>query len=303
MKKFYLLIMALVCYVTTTMAQPDPDCPINYFAIPYIVPGGPNYCKVVVGNGPIGDPGTDIRLFMYAPDGHLISDYNNSTSVFFLTVNGPVSTGNFNYACQTIEHIDVEYSVGGIIKTCTIKPLPAAPLPIKLSSFNGRLSTESEATIAWSSSMEENSFKYEVQRSADGKNFVTVGTITAAGTTLEGAKYSFKDVLPANGGYFYRLNMIDLDGKSEFSKVVYVNSKKGAGVVTKVFPSPFISEVQLIGATSADLTPNNIKVFSVTGQLIKYRIVGANAIAIDENAPKGVYILKVKDQTFKLSKQ
>jgi hypothetical protein len=198
--------------------------------------------------------------------------------------------------------------VGGVLKTCTFSPPPPAPLPIKLSGFNGRLNTETEATLVWTSSLEENSFQYEVQRSADGKNFVTVGKIKAAGTSLEAVKYSFNDPLPANGTYWYRLNMIDLDGKTELSKVVYVNSKKGSGIVTKLFPNPFTSEVQLIGATSADLnTPGNIKVYSMAGQLINFRIVGANAIAIDASAPKGMYFLKFNNgssnQTFKLVKQ
>jgi hypothetical protein len=207
------------------------------------------------------------------------------------------------YNCQTIDHIEIDFNVGGVHYTCTYPVAQGGTLPIKLSGFNGRLNTETEATLVWTSSLEENSFQYEVQRSADGKNFVTVGKVSAAGTSLEAVKYSFNDPLPANGSYWYRLNMVDLDGKTELSKVVYVNSKKGSGIVTKLFPNPFTSEVQLIGATSADLnTQGNIKVFNMAGQQIKFSIVGANAIAIDKSAPTGMYILKIKDQTFKLNK-
>ncbi len=181
-------------------------------------------------------------------------------------------------------------------------------MPIKLTAFNGRLNTETEATLAWTSSLEENSFQYEVQRSADGKNFVTVGKVNAAGVSFDAVKYSFKDPLPAIGDYYYRLKMVDHDGKSELSKVVYVNSKKGNGIVTKLFPNPFKSEIQLIGATSADLnTPGNLKVFNMSGQQISYRIVGANAISIDPNAPKGLYVVSlnngVNKQIFKIVKE
>jgi hypothetical protein len=52
------------------------------------------------------------------------------------------------------------------------------------------------------------------------------------------------------------------------------------------------------------MIPANIKVFNVTGQMIKYRIVGANAISIDDAAPSGVYFLKFKqDEVFKLLKK
>ena len=302
MKKFYLSIMALVCYATTSIAQ----CPAGFHAAAFTIGGTPQYCKLFVGNGPTIDPGTDARLFLIDVNGNAIPDLNGN-GYLILDATGAAT---FEYNCQGIHHIEVDYWQGGVKKTCVFTPPPPAPLPIKLSGFNGRLNTETEATLVWTSSLEENSFQYEVQRSADGKNFVTVGKVKAAGTSIEAVKYSFNDPLPANGGYWYRLNMIDIDGKTELSKVVYVNSKKGSGIVTKIFPNPFTSEVQLIGATSADLnTPGNIKVFSMTGQLINFRIVGANAISIDATAPKGMYFLKIRNstntdtQTFKLVKQ
>jgi hypothetical protein len=271
----------------------------------YLVPATTPYYKLFVGNGPTG---TAVQLSVVQDGpvggGQPIPFLNSSPAVYFTSLDITTGGGSYAYAnTYTAGHIEIDFEFGGKHYTCKYPVISGGSLPIKLTSLNGRLSTESEANISWTSSLEENSFKYEVQRSADGKNFVTVGTVKAAGTSIETVKYSFNDPLPGTGAYYYRLKMIDIDGTAEMSKVVYVNSKKGNGIVTKVFPNPFTSEIQLIGATSSDLTPNNIKVFSVTGQLVKYSIVGANAIAIDVTAPKGLYIVKVKDQTFKLSKQ
>jgi hypothetical protein len=298
MKKFYLFLLALVGYATTTTAQCPPA-----LAKFYNVPATPPYCKLFIGGGPVASPADTPLVSLVAPaalGGQPIPDLNGN---YFTKLYAAGGGGTVEYNCQTIDHIEIDYKVGGVHHTCIYPVGAGGSLPIKLSAFSGRLNTETEATLSWTSSLEENSFKYEIQRSADGKTFATVGTVNAAGTSLEAVKYNFNDPLPGSGAYFYRLNMIDIDGKSELSKVVYVNSKKGNGIVTKIFPNPFTSEVQLIGATSADLTSNNIKVFSITGQLMKYRIVGANAIAIDEAAPKGLYILRFKDQTFKLDKQ
>jgi hypothetical protein len=309
MKKFYLLIMALVCYATTVLAQNPynnpPQCPAvraEYFTVP-----GTNYCKIFIGNGPTASPADTPVVQLISPsvapfNGAPIPDLNGV--VFTKMVNsGGAGYASIAYGCQTIDHIEIDFNQGGHHYTCKYAVAPGGSLPIKLSSLTGRLSTETDATITWTSSLEENSYKYEVQRSADGKNFVTVGTVNAAGISLDPVKYSFNDPLPGTGAYYYRLKMVDHDGFTEVSKVVYVNSKKGSGVVTKIFPNPFTSEVQLIGATSSDLISNNIKVFTVTGQMVKYNIVGANAIAIDVSAPKGMYIVRFKDQTFKLNKQ
>jgi hypothetical protein len=310
MKKFYLLIMAFVCYATTTNAQilTPATCPSTLAIANYIVSLQPPFYQLWITGGPTtagtgSVPPASVQLLDINGAAIPIFTNNGTTPISYLNNNG---SATINYGGQFVDIVQIIWRdpVSGNLKTCQFRPGPAASLPIKLSSFSGRLNTETEATIAWSSSLEENSFKYEVQRSADGKNFVTVGTVNAAGTSLQTVKYSYNDALPGAGAYFYRLKMIDQDGKSEMSKTVYVNSKKGAGVVTKVFPNPFTSEIQLIGATSADLNSSNtIQVFTVTGQRVNFRITGANAIAIDENSPRGVYILKIKDQTFKLNKQ
>jgi len=302
MKKFYLSIMALVGLATTSIAQCPPA-----LAKYYTVTGTTTYCKLFIGGGPVATPADTPRVWMIAPailGGQPIPTLNGATFTKLYAAGGG---GTIEYNCQSIDHIEIEYFVGTTLVKCSYPVSEGGALPIKLSGFNGRLNTETEATLVWTSSLEENSFQYEVQRSADGKNFVTVGKVTAAGTSLEAVKYSFNDPLPANGTYWYRLNMVDLDGKTEFSKVVYVNSKKGSGIVTKLFPNPFTSEVQLIGATSTDLnTQGNIKVFSMGGQMINFRVVGANAISIDPSAPKGMYFLKFNNgttnQTFKLVK-
>ena len=306
MKKFYLLIMALVCYAASTLAQPyinpTPPCPAAMSARYFVVPAVTPYYKIYIGNGPIVSPTALVSLVQPAQVGGQPVPDVNGTTLFTPLDNTGGATIEYPLI-YTVHHIEIDFDIAGVHYKCRYLADAGGSLPIKLTALSGRLNTETDATIAWTSAMEENSFKYEVQRSADGKNFVTVGTVKAAGTSVDAVKYSFNDPLPGTGAYFYRLKMVDIDGSSEMSKVVYVNSKKGNGIVTKIFPNPFTSEVQLIGATSADLAPNNIKVFNITGQLIKFRIVGANAIAIDENAPKGMYIVKIKDQTFKLSKQ
>lgn len=304
MKKFYLFILALVGYATTSLAQPYnnpvPPCPAAMSVKYYLVPAATPYYKIFIGGGPVVSPTALVSLVGPPPTSQPIPDLNNA--YFTPLDNSGAATVEYPDT-YTVHHIEVDFDIATTHYTCKYLATAGGAMPIKLTAFNGKLNTETEATLAWTSSLEENSFQYEVQRSADGKNYVTVGKVTAAGTSLEAVKYTYNDPLPGSGAYFYRLKMVDLDGKSELSKSVYVNSKKGTSVVTKIFPNPFTSEVQLIGATSADLnTPGNIKVFNMAGQRINFRIVGANAIAIDEKASKGMYFIQVGEVTHKLLK-
>jgi len=187
---------------------------------------------------------------------------------------------------------------------CCVALVPAAiVLPVRLTKFNIRLINENTASLDWTSAAEFNSRNYIVERSRDGKNFESIGTINAAGNSSRTINYQYNDKLAVSGAYFYRLNQIDIDGKSEYSKVVYINSGKTIGTSLRVFPNPFQSDVQLVGITTGDLNSKNVRLFNTTGQQINYQISGANAITIDDTNPKGVYILKVKEQAYKLIKQ
>lgn len=297
MKKFYLLI-ALVVFSMGLRAQ--LTCPAVAFQYQFTTPTV--HCVVNVGGLPTTG---DVVISLVAANGQFIP-YYGSTNQFEVAVSN-AGTASFFYDCAGPgpKSVLVKRVVANTtVEQCTISNIiQAAPMPMKLTSFNGRLENETNVDLSWTSVIEFDSYQYQIERSADGKNYVKVGTINAAGASNEAKKYSFKDPLPGSGAYYYRLKQVDIDGKFEYSKSVYVNSKRGSSAVTKVFPNPFISEIQLIGATSADLNmPGNVKVFNMTGQMIKWRVTGANAIAIDESAPKGMYLIKIGESTHKLVK-
>lgn len=302
MKKIYLSFVALVAFAVMSMAQ--PTCPAGYVAFKYTFSSPTPHCMIIVDGAPTGQAGWVMELVNFS--GQLIPQFGTTTE-FDVPINTTTGSANFIYDCNAAGFIEVQYVLlkhvvaGTPVSTCQISHIPAAgSLPIKLTSFSGRLGTDNAVNLDWSSAIEFDSYQYQVERSADGKNFETVGTLKAAGASNSTIKYNFTDHIPTAGAYFYRLKQIDIDQKFEYSKVVYVNSKKGAGVITKVFPNPFTSEIQFIGATSADMVPANIHVYTISGQAVKYRIIGANAIAIDQVLPSGLVVVKIKDQFFKL---
>jgi hypothetical protein len=185
---------------------------------------------------------------------------------------------------------------------CNVLVPPQAFLPMKLTNFTAEISRSNTVVLNWTSEIELSSFKYVVQKSDDGKNFTDIGDIKAAGNSTKSIKYNFADINFNGGVSYFRLKQVDVDGKFEYSRVVYVNSRKSLGLVKSVAPNPFTSDVQLIGITSSEVINKNIRVFNSFGQQVSYRITGANSIAIDASAPQGVYYLRFKDQTFKLFK-
>jgi hypothetical protein len=82
-------------------------------------------------------------------------------------------------------------------------------LPVKLISFTAGRSNQS-VLLSWKTASEEGFDHFEIERSADGRSFQKIATIHAAGA---GYPYQHIDQVPLTGQNFYRLKMVDQDGK------------------------------------------------------------------------------------------
>ncbi len=189
----------------------------------------------------------------------------------------------------------------GAANCCTTPFNSGGPLPIFLTDFKVSLNQQGKAVLNWASALEIDSKSYTIEKSTNGVNFNEAGQVAASGTTRSTSNYSFTDKNAIAGRTYYRLKMLDIDGKFEYSKVVSVNGKVG-NVVT-VGPNPFITSIQLYGIASTELSAKNVQVLNAVGQQVAYKVTGANTITLDAAAPAGVYIIKLKTQQFKMLKQ
>ena len=293
MKKIYLLswVMTLLLFSLSANAQnfcPGPNPPVIRH-ISYFV-NGHEICAIyvenMIPNAPVTLFGSGLTLIPSASGTVVVTDASGFACYIYDCTKTPVRISS----CD--------------IPGCCSSPVPVRTiLPVRLTRFNSRLLNDNSVSLDWTSVTELNSNKYVVERSSDGRNFEAVGTLNSAGNSARAINYQFTDKLSVPGAYFYRLNQVDIDGKNEYSKVVYVNSGKNSGRINSVFPNPFRQDIQIVGITAGELNSKNVRLFNAAGQQVGYRISGANAIAIDDNNPKGIYILKVKDQMYKLIKQ
>jgi hypothetical protein len=298
MKKFYSIIGLLILSFGVSNSLQAQTCAPG--AITASIEGntypGATNCRIIV-LAPAEWNGAQIQAFIGAG-----SNLVTGTPTWTLSATGTrPARGEVSFPCDQVGNgaIDVELKLNN--NTCQTEITFNAPLPIKLSAFNASLKG-SGVLLNWTSEAESQASHYGVEKSGDGKNFTTIGSVKAAGNSATPLKYSYDDKNFAGTGY-YRLKLVDLDGKSSFSKVIYVNGGSGAGTTLSVFPNPFRSDVQLKGINASDVNKNNIRVFNVAGKEVSYQVTGANSIAIDANLPKGVYILQVKDQRYKMVKE
>ncbi|MEP7142872.1 MAG: T9SS type A sorting domain-containing protein [Ferruginibacter sp.] len=192
--------------------------------------------------------------------------------------------------------------------TAVISP-QGGPLPVTLTSFTASLQQSSQVKVAWSTSMEFNCNRYDIERSTDGIVFSTVATKAGGGNSSVAIAYSLIDDIKMIAApiVYYRLKQIDIDGKGSISKVVSIKLKKTISDFT-VSPNPFRDKLNINIEWDKNET-TIVKVFNVTGSEVVSKnvkmIKGYNYVDIEElsQVPPGNYIIQFNTPSGKLIKQ
>ncbi|MEO5890697.1 MAG: T9SS type A sorting domain-containing protein [Ferruginibacter sp.] len=164
----------------------------------------------------------------------------------------------------------------------------ANPLPVQLTMFTVIKKREG-AYLQWQTENEINFSHFEIEKSKDGNRFASVGLVNANNTPVFN-QYALLDKAPYSGINFYRLKMVDKNGKINYSKIETVLFSGALAI--SIFPNPGKDEIKILSA-------NNIKTIEVTdvsGKLIKRMTVSADNRYNVSDLKHGIYIIKVTDE-------
>ncbi len=119
----------------------------------------------------------------------------------------------------------------------------SSPLPVVLRDFyvtkEGR-----QVLLRWSTASESNIDRFEIERSADGKSWITAGTVKARSES-SGSRYAFTDAHPLPRRSFYRLRMIDHDGTYSYSGIRSLTMKGNLENELILYPNPTTDRIYL----------------------------------------------------------
>lgn len=189
-------------------------------------------------------------------------------------------------------------------------------LPITLTSFTAIKTNATDVKLNWGTAQEINSSNFVVERSVDGKQFETIGSVKSAVKSNMFKQYTFIDVdafSNKNNTLYYRLKMVDLDGSFEYSKLAQVNFDSGIdNKSVTVYPNPFNTSAKLIINTN-EFTTLNIQLRDMQGRAIWQKNILANMGNSEfdmqnlTHIKAGIYYLHITDnigysQTIKIVK-
>lgn len=168
-----------------------------------------------------------------------------------------------------------------------------APMPVKLSSFEGSYSPNT-FLLKWQTAWEYQNEGFEIQYSTDAVNFKKAGFVKGHQTANTSSKYEFAySGIMSGKTYYFRLKQLDTDGHFEYSRIISLSSETQNE--NFVFPNPNKGHFSL---SSPGLTADNVKLFDKTGQEIGIRSVqhdGSNTLEVcaKNTIQPGLYYLSI----------
>jgi len=224
----------------------------------------------------------------------------NVASSVALGVNG-ISTGtdavtNFGSTSGT---------VGVLTQTFPFSQLPPKMqlcqgiLPVTFLDFNASYVAANNVKVSWSTSEEVNAGYFEVQRSTDASSFMDIDQVAASQSSDQIHNYSYNDNLGAinTSVVYYRLKIVDANGKFSYSKIVSVRLGEPSTKIS-IYPNP-ASDFAVVNLYSDKQAVAMMKLMDDSGKQLLYQSYtinnGNNSLMIDKltNLPKGIYIVQV----------
>ncbi len=172
-------------------------------------------------------------------------------------------------------------------------------LPIQLLNVTGKW-VKKNPELFWETNISNNSKYFEVQKSINGNNYITIASIPVFAIQSTVYEYNYVDLSIKNSyEYYYRIKEVNIDGNFMYSKVIKLKNPQTQTI--DINPNPV---TDLLNFTINGLQTNKkleISIFSAAGQKVKAVVVSTPGYpySIDVSSlTKGVYFINTKSDFF-----
>lgn len=151
------------------------------------------------------------------------------------------------------------------------KIIPCVVLDVKLGDFTATRQSNETVLVKWNSYSESAHGYYVVEHSTDARNFVAIGQNVSQGDTNTGHDYQFIHTNPMQGMNYYRLKMVDVNGRAGYSAVRRVIFGKNNATLA-IFPNPAKDKATVM-LDIKDGDKVMIKIFDAAGRIMRQQAV------------------------------
>ncbi len=157
----------------------------------------------------------------------------------------------------------------------------------------------STAAVKWITQNEINTSRFYIERSVDGRNFVSTGNVAAAGNNSGTLTYNFNDDVSTLLKYpviYYRIKAVDADGSFSYSNIAIVKPATAGSI--SIWPNP-VTDKANVSLFSTDAGMVQLRLMDYAGQTIRVTnfpvIKGNNQLEVGNlnQLANGTYILQI----------
>ncbi len=171
-----------------------------------------------------------------------------------------------------------------------------APLPLTWLSFTVKAQNNSQSLLQWVTAQEQNTKDFYIQHCADGINWVTIGSLPAAGNSNSTSSYNYVHTNPVKGLNYYRIKQTDVDSRYGYSPVRMLSFTRALQPFT-IMGNPVTNDVLTLQVNIA----TSLAFYTADGKLLWREQVNAGTKTIDVSRyAKGTYLLKTITTTQKV---
>lgn len=188
-------------------------------------------------------------------------------------------------------------SGSGVLYVDNVYYSTVAPLPAELTSFTAT-PVQNKINLEWTTATEINNDFFQIERSADGRNFKPLSLIPGFGNSTTRQTYEFLDQAPLAGINYYRLTQVDFDGTETKSEIISAR--------VETFENAFELTSKAVNGNEVSLTyqvPSSgtyhMTIFDVSGKILHTEKAdltqGLNEM-VTSIPGNGIFIVTLSDQ-------
>jgi hypothetical protein len=208
----------------------------------------------------------------------------------FWKVEGAVNIGSLSSMKGTV--VANNGAIDNITTGCS-----GGTLPLTLINLTGNVQN-TNGMLTWRTSNEQSTKLFEVEESIDGRAYARIGTVNATGTTASEQNYNYtsNNINRIAPSIYYRLKMIDADGKFTYSNTIVLQFKSTVSV--SFYPNPVVN-IATLTLTSRSAERMSYNIIDNYGKLVHTETVnlteGFNNININvKTLSPGLYFLSIR---------
>jgi parallel beta-helix repeat protein len=143
-----------------------------------------------------------------------------------------------------------------------------------------------QVRLTWTTTNEKETFRFDVERSADGNHFQKIASLNATNKSNITNTYTIIDSSPLQAINYYRIKETDIHQKHTYSpimRVLYTAS------ILSIYPNPVTDKIIIQSRYKIE----KVVIRNATGQAVQIETNPAATIQLNNTLPKGYYFVEV----------